>query len=85
MASTGIFIGLTEAQLLSIRDNALTELTTGKVVTSYSDSGTSISKSITMPARERFEEATLALGLLNPDTYGARTTVIKTDWSNYAD
>lgn len=85
MASTGIFIGLTEQQLLAIRDAALTELTTGKVVTSYSDSGTSISKTITMPARERFEEATFALAQLNPTTYGERTTVIKCDWSNYAD
>jgi hypothetical protein len=81
----GIFIGLSEAELLAIKAKALAQLTSGLVTTSYSDSGTSVGKAVTMPAQERMAEAMYALSLLNPSVYGQRVTVIRTDWSNYKD
>jgi hypothetical protein len=83
--ASGIFIGLATDKLIEIRDAALTELTTGVVTTSYSDSGTSVSKAITMPAKERFNEACFALSAANPEAYGERTTVIRSNWQNLLD
>jgi hypothetical protein len=83
--ASGIFIGLPVLTLVSIRDAALVELTTGVITTSYSDSGTSVSKAITMPAKERFSEACFALSAADSDTYGERTTVIKSNWQNLED
>jgi hypothetical protein len=85
MASSGIFIGLPVLTLVAIRDAALVELTTGVITTSYSDSGTSVSKAITMPAKERFSEACFALSAADSVTYGERTTVIKSNWQNLED
>jgi len=83
--ATGIFIGLPEATLVSMRDAALAELTTGLVTVNYSDSGTSVGKQVTMPAKERFAETCFALSVLNPTLYGERTTVIRTQWDNLQD
>lgn len=68
-----------------MRDAALTELTTGVVTISYSDSGTSVGKQVTMPAKERFAEASFALSVLNSTVYGERTTVIRQTWDNLLD
>jgi hypothetical protein len=83
--ATGIFIGLPEATLVSMRDAALVELTTGLVTVNYSDSGTSVGKQVTMPAKERYLETSFALSVLNPTLYGERTTVISTRWDNLQD
>lgn len=83
--SQGVFIGLTEAELLAIKAKAISLITAGVTTTSYSDSGTSVGKAITMPAKEMLAEALYALQLLNPDVYGQRVTVIRTDWSNLKD
>lgn len=83
--ASGIFIGLPEATLISMRDAALAELTTGVVTVNYSDSGTSVGKQITMPAKERFAEASFALSVLNPSVYGERTSVIRQTWDNLLD
>lgn len=83
--ATGIFIGLPEATLVSMRDAALVELTTGLVTVNYSDSGTSVGKQVTMPAKERYLETSFALSVLNPTVYGERTTVIYTRWDNLQD
>jgi hypothetical protein len=83
--ATGIFIGLPEATLVSMRDAALVELTTGLVTVNYSDSGTSVGKQVTMPAKERYLETSFALSVLNPTVYGERTTVIRTRWDNLQD
>lgn len=83
--ASGIFIGLPEATLISMRDAALAELTTGVVTVNYSDSGTSVGKQVTMPAKERFAEASFALSVLNPSVYGERTTVIRQTWDNLLD
>lgn len=81
----GLFIGLTEAELLAIKAKAVSLITAGVTNTSYSDSGTSVGKSITMPAKEMLAEALYALQVLNPSVYGQRVTVIRTDWSNLKD
>lgn len=86
MANSGIFIGLTEAELLAIKAKALAEVTSGVVMTNYSDSGSSVGKQVTMPAKDRLAEAMYALQLLNPSVYGQpQARVIRTDWSNYQD
>ena len=83
--SQGLFIGLTEAELLAIKAKAVSLITAGVTTTSYSDSGTSVGKAITMPAKEMLAEALHALQLLNPTVYGERITVVRTDWSNLKD
>jgi len=42
--ASGIFIGLTECELLDIKAKALSMITEGKTLMSYSDSGSSASK-----------------------------------------
>jgi len=83
--ASGIFIGLPIATLVSMRDAALAELTTGLVTINYSDSGTSVGKAVTMPAKERFAEASFALSVADPATYGERTTVVRQQWDNLQD
>ena len=82
--ATGIFIGLTEDQLLAIRDKAVSAITQGLVMTSYSDSGSSASKQWAMPPKEMLSEAQYALGILDPEQYpgSVRSTVLKTNWNN---
>jgi len=83
--ASGIFIGLTEDELLAIKAQALADITSGKVLTSYSDSGSSASKAVTMPARERLSEAMFALSRLDPQAYGVRKTIVSTNWNNPID
>lgn len=67
----GLFMTFSEAQLLSIRDACLADITAGSRVTSWSDSGTSVSKSLTMDTERMLDEATYALRVKFPATYGA--------------
>ena len=83
--ASGIFIALTEDELLAIKAQALADITSGKVLTSYSDSGSSASKAVTMPAKERLAEAMFALSRLDPLTYGSRKTIVSTNWDNPID
>ena len=85
MASTGLFIGLTECELLDIKAKALAMITEGKTLMSYSDSGSSASKQFAMPPKEMLSEAMFALSRLDPATYGRRVTIISTDWQNRQD
>ena len=78
--ASGIFIGLPESDILAIRDQAVADLKAGRVITSYTDSGTSVSKAQAMPVKEVLAECRMALSLLDPDTYGKRTVVIRTDY-----
>lgn len=82
--ASGIFIGLEECQLLAIRDKAVAMITEGKTLMSYSDSGSSASKSFAMPPKEMLAEASLALYQLDPKQYAAmkRTNVISVQWNN---
>ena len=83
--ATGIFIGLTECELLDIKAKALAMITEGKTLMSYSDSGSSASKQFAMPPKEMLSEAMFALSRLDPATYGRRVTIISTDWQNRQD
>jgi len=82
--ASGIFIGLTECELLAIRTKAVSMITEGKTLMSYSDSGSSASKSMVMPAKEMLAEAQYALGILDPQQYpgSVRMTVGRTNWNN---
>jgi hypothetical protein len=81
----GLFIGLTECELLDIKAKALAMITEGKTLMSYSDSGSSASKQFAMPPKEMLSEAMFALSRLDPQTYGRRVTIISTDWQNRND
>lgn len=79
----GIFIGLSESELLAIRAKAVALITEGKTTMSYSDTGTSVSKSFAMPPADVLAEVRHALQLLDPATYGKRTTVLRTKWEGF--
>ena len=83
--ASGLFIGLTECELLDIKAKALAMITEGKTLMSYSDSGSSASKQFAMPPKEMMSEAMFALSRLDPATYGRRVTIISTDWQNRND
>ena len=83
MAATGIFIGLTESDILAIRDKAVSMLKEGKTIMSYSDSGTNVSKQFVMPVKEVLAECKMALQALDPETYGKRVTVLRPDWGRF--
>jgi len=83
MAASGIFIGLSESDILAIRDKAVAMLKEGKTIVSYSDTGTSLSKQIVMPVKEVLAECKMALQNLDPQTYGKRTTVLRPNWENF--
>ena len=82
--SNGIFIGLTESELLAIRTKAVALITEGKTTMSYSPGdGSSFSKQFSMPPKEVLMEVRHALQLLDPATYGKRTTIIRTDYRSF--
>ena len=83
--ASGIFIGLTECELLDIKAKAVSLITEGKTLMSYSDSGSSASRQMVMPAKEMLAESLFALSRLDPATYGRRVTIISTDWQNRQD
>jgi hypothetical protein len=81
----GLFIGLTECELLAIKEKAVALITEGKTLMSYSDSGSSASRQMVLPAKEMLAESLYALSRLDPATYGRRITMISTDWQNRQD
>lgn len=83
--ASGIFIGLTEDELLAIKAKAVAMITEGKTLMSYSDSGSSATKQFAMSPKEMLNEAMFALSRLDPQTYGSRKTVISTNWNNPID
>lgn len=83
--ASGIFIGLTECELLAIKEKAVALITEGKTLMSYSDSGSSASRQMVMPAKEMLAESLFALSRLDSATYGRRVTIITTDWQNRND
>jgi chloramphenicol 3-O-phosphotransferase len=81
--ASGIFVGLTESDILAIRDKAVAMFKEGKTIMSYSDSGSNVSKQFVMAPKEVLAECKHALQLLDPDTYGVRTTIIRTDYQGF--
>lgn len=78
----GLFITFTETQLLTLRDNAFAALSAGSQVVSWSDSGTSVGKSITLPVDTVLAEVNHALRLRFPETYGAKLRHLSADLSD---
>lgn len=78
----GLFITFTEAQLLTLRDNAFAALSAGSQVVSWSDSGTSVGKTITLPTETVLDEVNHALRVRFPLTYGAKMRHLSADLSN---
>lgn len=84
MATSGIFIGLEESDLLEIRATAVAAFKKGLNMVSYSDSGSSVSKQWAMPPKDMLAEVNYALYLLDPLQYAAlkRRSVISVRWDN---
>jgi len=80
----GLFIGLTEDELLAIRAKAVAAITQGLNVVSYSDSGSSVSKTWALKPDVMLDEAGYALYNLDPQQYAAfkRTTCVTTRWDS---
>ncbi len=80
----GLLIGLTEDELLAIRAKAVSAITTGLNVVSYSDSGSSVSKQWALQPKEMLDEANHALYLLDPLAYASlrRTSVVAVRWDS---
>lgn len=78
----GLFIGLTEDELLAIRAKAVSAITQGLVTVSYSDSGSSVSKAWVLKPDVMLEEAGHALYMLDPKQYAAykRTSCVAVRW-----
>jgi hypothetical protein len=82
----GYFIGLTECELLDLKAKALEQITAGRVLMSYSDSGSSATKAFPgMTPKEVLNEAMYALSRLDPEVYGRRSNVLRTRWDNRYD
>lgn len=77
-----LFITFTEAQLLELRDKAFAALSAGSQVVSWSDSGTSVGKQLSMPVDMILEEVNDALRQRWPETYGAKLRHLSADISN---
>jgi len=84
MGAQGLFIGLTEDELLAIRAKAVSAITQGLNILSYSDSGSSVSKQWALPPKDMLAEANYALYLLDPQQYAnlRRRSVISVRWDN---
>ena len=78
----GLFIGLTEDELLAIKAKAVAAITQGLNVVSYSDSGSSVTKSWALKPDVMLDEANHALYLLDPQQYASlrRTSVVAVRW-----
>jgi hypothetical protein len=69
--ATGCFLILSQARIEAIADRAATLLTEGKTMMSYSDSGTSVTKSFPMDIQQTLIECRYALQIKDPNQYGA--------------
>jgi hypothetical protein len=69
--ATGCFLILSQARIEQIADKAAEQLAAGRVMMSYSDSGTSVSKDWPMDVQTVLVECRYALQLKDPQQYGA--------------
>lgn len=69
--ATGCFLILSQARIEQIADSASALLLEGKTMMSYSDSGTSVSKSFPMDVQTVLIECRYALQIKDPEQYGA--------------
>ena len=80
----GLLIGLTEDELLAIRAKAVAAITQGLNVVSYSDSGSSVTKSWALKPEVMLDEANHALYILDSQQYASlrRTSVVAVRWDS---
>jgi hypothetical protein len=69
--ASGCFLILTQSKIEAIADRAATLLMEGKTMMSYSDSGTSVTKSFPMDVQQTLIECRYALQIKDPEQYGA--------------
>jgi hypothetical protein len=69
--ATGCFLILTQSRIEAIADRAASLLTEGKTMMSYSDSGTSVSKTFPMDIQQTLIECRYALQIKDPNQYGS--------------
>lgn len=75
----GLFIvGFSVQDVLDIQATAKANLKRGTLITSYSVSGTNVSKSLTAPTLEVLDECAHALRVLAPDKYRPLRTIVRT-------
>lgn len=67
---TGCFLILSQARIEALVDKAYENLASGRVLMSYSDSGTSVSKDWPMTVEQVLVECRYALQLKDPQQYG---------------
>jgi hypothetical protein len=72
---TGCFLILNQSQIEAIRDKAAAMLIEGKTMMSYSDSGTTVSKTFPVDILTTLVECRHALQIKDPNQYGARDVV----------
>jgi len=68
--AAGIFVGLTESQIVAIRTQAVALVTEGKTIMNWSSGNTSTGKQMVLPTKEVLEECRYALRKGWPATYG---------------
>lgn len=78
----GLFIGLSEDELLAIKAKAVSMIMEGKVLMSYADSSNSSTKQFALPPKEMLAEALFGLSQLDPQKYGRRRNVINVRYDN---
>jgi hypothetical protein len=78
----GLLVGLNEDELLAIRAKAVSAITQGLNVVSYSDSGSSVTKAWALKPDVMLDEANHALYILDSQQYAAlrRTSVVAVRW-----
>lgn len=67
---TGCFLILSQARIEALVDKAYENLASGRVLMSYSDSGTSVSKDWPMDVHQVLVECRYALQIKDPQQYG---------------
>lgn len=79
----GLFIGFSEKELLQARDNAKAAILNGggMTIVNYSDSGTSVGKTWSLPPDVVLDEVRYALRQLDPATYGKERRWLAADQS----
>lgn len=69
--ATGCFLILSQARIEAIADKAASLLLEGKTMMTYTDSGTSVSKSFPMDVEKVLVECRYALQIKDPAQYGS--------------
>lgn len=69
--ATGCFLILSQARIEAIADKAAEMISSGAKMMSYSDSGTSVSKTFPMDPHQVLIECRYALQIKDPEQYGS--------------